>query len=181
MPVIPSDARPEVFKHLSYMVEVFWLEARVHQRDGCLVFQSTGASNVSRQYIDMEVFFVPGMKASQILVNARYGDALGLVRNVPAYQRSLLYPSIRAFLKNVYPASPHWHAWCGYSMDTFTADDRYFACDWYWQDPSMVYSGRYHWYVLRDVADPVDWYLGGHQVLIKQYRTMDDGDVAARL
>ena len=43
----------------------------------------------------------------------------------------------------------------------------------------MVYTGRYHWNVLLDVADPVDWYLGVH-VLVKGMRDMDEAALYMR-
>ena len=95
------------------------------------------------------------------------------------FQKYLAAPDMRSFLRWVYPHQQHWHAWCGYSNNTHTLDKGYFACDWYWQDPGMVYTGRYHWNVLLDVAEPVNWYLGVH-VLIKGMRDMDEAELYMR-
>ena len=42
----------------------------------------------------------------------------------------------------------------------------------------MVYGGWYHWWVLRNVTDPVYWYHG-ERVLIKGMRRFDEGEDAS--
>ena len=161
---IRRDVSPGEFQAASYMVELYWV-ACMRPKLGVMVFMTTSVSNRSGRIGDWEAFFLEGLRPGCILSYTE-GHQLGYVSG--AFPDAASYPTMAGYLtdKFVYV----YHAWVGYSHDKFTVDEQYFAIDFYWQEPGSIMSDRYHWYVLRDVNEPVNWYRA-RQVLICGHRS----------
>ena len=158
MPSIPNNASHETFRMLSYVVELFWLprigmQNGVHQR-GVFAFMSSGVSNRTSLCRDWDVFFLPGALESWIVGNT-YGIEMGRVGAVFA---NAGYTTMPVFLAPQYPDILPYHAWTGYSMSEAMVDARFHCIDFYWQSPQEYLTGKYHWFLLLDVSDPIEWY-----------------------
>ena len=172
MPSIPFGS--EHFPYWSYTVEIFWLPA-VHQVSvgkvfrGVYVFMTSKASNKSSYAMDWDVFFLIGASVSWI-IGETYGLPLGRAGNV--FPDAQVQP-MPVFLRNRFPNNVPYHAWSGYSMATATMDTLYHCLDFYWQGPGEYFSGVYHWFLLRDVSEPSDFYQS--QVYTRNgKKTIDD-------
>ena len=168
MPIRKGVSRSD-YLAATYMVEVYWVACMPPQL-GVLVFRSTRASERSGGIGDWKVFFHEGLHPGCILgstrgqqlgyVSAVYPEAVGSTQGAQlgcvsaVYPEAAPYTTMAGFLtdKFVYV----YHAWVGYSPDRFTVE-QYHAIDFYWQEPGSIHSEMYHWYVLLDVNEPVNW------------------------
>ena len=177
MPSILVSASRDEFKTLSYMVEVYWLALVWQQMKGTMIFMSTGASNVYKDYRFFEVFFIPSVGPASILGRCREGLALGILKDIASLTRFIDAGDMRLYLELTFPRAPMYHGWCGYSSSESTitpvGSHPVWACDWYWQEPSMYMTGEYNWNILQDVSDPAHWYLVT-TVKLKGTRIMED-------
>ena len=158
MPSIPINASDETFRVLSYMVELFWLPSigmqnGVHQ-PGVFAFMTSGVSNRTALCRDWDVIFLPGALESWIVGNT-YGIEIGRVGRLFANEGDT---TILVFLAQQYPDILPYHAWLGYSMSEAIVDARFHCTDFYWQSSQEYLTGMYHWFLLLDVSDSIEWY-----------------------
>ena len=152
MPIRKGVSRSD-YLAATYMVEVYWVACMPPQL-GVLVFRSTRASERSGGIGDWKVFFHKGLRPGCILGSTQ-GEQLGYVSAV--YPEAAPYTTMAGFLTDKFVYA--YHAWVGYSPDRFTVE-QYHAIDFYWQEPGSIHSEMYHWYVLLDVNEPVNWNRG---------------------
>ena len=72
------------------------------------------------------------------------------------------------------------YAWIFHSRERPASDGVHAPVNFLWQDPSMVDSDTYNWYLLMDCHDPSEWqearqvYLNGETTVTVRMRTMQD-------
>ena len=54
------------------------------------------------------------------------------------------------------------------------------AIDFYWQSPGMQ-PGEFHWFVLRDIDEPYDWYLAKHALMYGKRSFEQESGIASRV
>ena len=138
------------------MVELFWV-ACMRPTQGVLVFTANSASKRSGRIGDWEVLFLEGARLGSIPSDSQ-GQCLGYVSDV--YPEAAVYRTMFGFLTDKF--GDVYHGWVGYSQEKFTEDNQYHAIELFWQEPGKKLSDLYHWYVLRDVHEPADWYRASH-------------------
>ena len=157
----------EEFRRMSYMVQFTYgmteLEINGRSTSGTLCINSTAASNRMAQAGDMkywlaqEVFWIPGVYASQLLGNCWNGVSFGSASHFDA--GASIYRTCEEYIQATrrFPMGAY-RGWAGFSARYADESGRYHAVDLYTQPPDMFPSQKYHWCILRDIAEPVDWY-----------------------
>ena len=94
----------------------------------------------------------------------RYGTDLCCVGNVYPDSRIVLKDpnavgnSMAQYLALKYPSIVPHHAWVGFSMGSATTLGTYHCCNFYFQTPNEYMTSQYHWFLLKDVSDPAEFY-----------------------
>ena len=125
----------------------------------------------------MEMHRLPGMRAGSPfgpdrdpeyvgLVSEVYPDGPRAARNICEYLSHLPAPGM-AFRQV-------WHGWASYSREYSTVCRKYYAVKWEWQEPSMVQSGEYHVYLLRDVSCLALWRQATCIIILPRLRNVPE-------
>ena len=87
-------------------------------------------------------------------------DYLGPLGDVfPAIRDKRRYPTIASFC-HINHVGQWYRHWVGYSLHSFSLDERHHALDVYWQPPRISFGPVWFWYVMPDQIEPAEYWRG---------------------
>ena len=183
----PIGMPDDEFQKMSYFVAFLYGNYMMTSsgEPGVLLFETTNVSaNLANRgeptyWHKYQVFFIPFAVSSQIIGNCWHGRCLGMVENV--YPLCRQFPTMQEFLHRMAFFAPNsmYEGFSGFSYRERTTDGEYHAIDLYIKPPDLSPGRRYHWFVLLDVVEPINWY-NSSILRLKGYREFDEHFIQQR-